>query len=97
MWDRRRDRSLAGRVMSTFKRGVFGIGLILISGIMLLYVYAFASMVDPDLSPAERRRTILQKMYVSLDPGIFCWIATVSLLVGAIALATALAAERSKK
>jgi hypothetical protein len=53
--------------------GVLGSLLVVIGGFVDLYVYAFASMVDPRLLPAAQRLAILKSMFLtsSVIPTVF--------------------------
>ena len=41
-----------------------GVLLLGLGGLQLLYIYAFASLIDPSLGEAERRSVLLTKMFV---------------------------------
>ena len=41
-----------------------GIACVLLGVMFLLYIYAFASMVDPSLADHERRVRIMQKLFL---------------------------------
>ncbi len=45
--------------------GVLGLLLAVIGGFGVFYVYAFASMVDPSLLPAEQRLAIVKSMFLT--------------------------------
>lgn len=59
-----------------------GVSLVVTSVCTLLYVYAFASMVDP-VRP-DYWVEVLRRMYRLYDPGIVTYAASVFLLVGLV-------------
>ena len=56
--------SATGGALMTFMRAAAGIASALFGVVFLLYIYAFASMVNPSLTDHERRVQIMEKMFL---------------------------------
>lgn len=70
---------------SHFGFRLLGLAAMLFGGAMLLYIYLFASMVDPRLNPAARWFAILEKMFLSREV-IGTGLALTLVLEGAVAM-----------
>ena len=60
------------KTMSEFMNAVIAVFCLVVSGITLLYLYAFASMIDPQIQGMDRWLVLFEKMF-GWTEGLIAW------------------------